>query len=179
MIEPYLSHEPEVHPDAWVHGAATVIGRVRIGAFSSVWPAAVLRGDDGAIAIGSCTSIQDGSVVHLTGGLSDTTVGDRVTVGHRVILHGCSVGDDVLVGMGAILLDNCRIGPRVVIGAGTVVPMNKEIPSDVLVMGNPFRIVRALEEKDYRWIEKGWRTYVERAREYRERDLAVKASTSR
>src|SRR3954447_25988944 len=109
-LERYKEFTPRVHPSAYVHERATVIGEVTIGAESSIWPGAVLRGDDGAIVIGEQTSIQDLSVIHATTGLSKTTVGTRVTVGHRVILHGCTIEDDCLIGMGAILLDNCVIG---------------------------------------------------------------------
>lgn len=169
MIEPYEEHVPKIHETAYVHEAATVIGRVTIGAESSVWPQTVMRGDDNEIIIGSQTSIQDGSVVHLTSNLSDTIVGDRVTVGHAAILHGCIVGSDTIVGMGSILLDNCKIGSHVIIGAGTVIPMNKEIPDGVLVLGNPFKIVRELTQKDLDWIDFSWKHYVENAKKYKSR----------
>ena len=109
-LEPYRAHAPQIDATAYVHAAATVIGWVEVGAQSSIWPTAVLRGDDGAIRIGAQTSIQDGSVVHMTTGLSEVSVGDRVTVGHKVILHGCKVEDECLIGMGAIILDNAVIG---------------------------------------------------------------------
>jgi len=165
-LEPYDGHRPAIDPSAWIHPSATVIGRVTVGARSTIWPAAVLRADDNPIVIGSCTSIQDGTVVHLTGGLSTTVVGDRVTVGHAAILHGCTVGSDTLIGMGSILLDNCTIGSNVIVGAGTVIPMNKRIPEGVLVFGNPFRIVRELTREDLESIAFSWRHYVEQGRKY-------------
>lgn len=166
MIENYLDFEPQIDESAWVHAAATVIGRVRIGPESSIWPAAVLRGDDGEIVIGSQTSVQDGCVVHLTSNLSNTHVGDRVTIGHNATIHGCTIGNDCIIGMGSILLDNARIGNHVIVGAGTLIPMNKEIPDGVLVVGNPFRVVRELRDADREWIDFSWRHYVENARRH-------------
>lgn len=166
MIEPYLGDLPQIDPTAFVHDRATLIGKVTIGAECSIWPGVVMRGDDGRIVIGPQTSIQDGTVVHLTEGMSETMVGARVTVGHNVTLHGCVVEDEVIVGMGSILLDNARIGKRSIVGAGTLVPMNKTVPSGVLVLGNPFRVVRELTEKDYQWIEFSWRSYVDKARNH-------------
>lgn len=169
MIESYDGHRPLIDPTAYVHPAATVIGRVSVGPQSTIWPAAVLRGDDNPIVIGARTSIQDGAIVHLTGNLSSTVVGDRVTVGHAAILHGCAIGSDTLIGMGAILLDNCTIGRNVIVGAGALIPMNKHIPEGVLVLGNPFRIVRELTRKDIDSIEYSWRHYVEQGEKYARR----------
>jgi carbonic anhydrase/acetyltransferase-like protein (isoleucine patch superfamily) len=169
-LERYRDFSPRVDPTAYVHERATVIGEVEVGAEASIWPGSVLRGDDGAIRIGARTSIQDNSVVHATTGLSKTTVGERVTVGHRVILHGCTVEDDCLVGMGAILLDNCVIGRGSIVGAGALVTQGLVIPPGSLVLGIPARVVRACGEKERTMIEFGWREYVERTHEYRARD---------
>ena len=106
MLQAFRGKFPQVAPDAYVHPMATLIGDVVIGAGSSVWPGAVLRCDDGPIVIGEHTSIQDGTIIHATEGQSRTTVGSRVTVGHQVILHGCTIADDCLIGMGSCLLDN-------------------------------------------------------------------------
>lgn len=168
MIESYLGDSPVIDPTAFVHERATLIGKVNIGAECSVWPGVVMRGDDGRIVIGPQTSVQDGTVVHLTEGMSETRVGARVTVGHNVILHGCIVEDEVIVGMGSILLDNARIGKGSIVGAGTLVPMNKTVPSGVLALGNPFRVVRELTDKDRQWIEFSWRSYVDKAQKYRQ-----------
>lgn len=167
MFEPFDGTAPRVDATAFVHEAATLIGDVVVGPGSSVWPGAVLRGDDGPIVVGGWTSIQDGCILHGTVGLSETRVGQRVTVGHGAILHGCVVEDDVIVGMGSILLDNARIGSGTILGAGTLVPMNKEVPPGVLVMGNPFKVVRELGDRDRQWIELSWRSYVERLGRYR------------
>jgi gamma-carbonic anhydrase len=168
-LEPYKQHHPVVHPTAFVHSAATVIGDVVIDEEASIWPGAVLRGDDGAIRIGARTSIQDGSVVHMTKGLSVTTIGARVTVGHNVILHGCTVEDDCLIGMGAILLDGAVIGRGSLVGAGTLITTNKVIPPGSVVLGNPGKVVRAAGEKERAMIDHGWREYQERGGEYRAR----------
>jgi carbonic anhydrase/acetyltransferase-like protein (isoleucine patch superfamily) len=166
MIESYLGDSPVIDPTAFVHERATLIGKVTIGAECSVWPGVVMRGDDGRILIGPQTSIQDGTVVHLTEGVSETRVAARVTVGHNVILHGCIVEEEVIVGMGSILLDNARIGKGSIVGAGTLVPMNKTVPSGVLALGNPFRVVRELTDKDRQWIEFSWRSYVDKAQKH-------------
>ena len=166
--EPYRGVSPRVDPAAFVHQAATLIGDVEIGPRASIWPGAVLRGDDGPIRIGAETSIQDGSVVHMTSGLSRTTVGQRVTVGHGVILHGCTVEDECLIGMGAIVLDNAVVGRGSVIGAGALVTQNKHIPPGSLVYGNPAKVIRPCGDAERALIDNGWREYVERCREYLE-----------
>lgn len=166
MIEAHNGHEPIIAPTAFVHDMATVIGQVEIGAESSVWPSAVLRGDDGIIEIGALSSIQDGTVIHNTEGWSTTHVGERVTVGHNVTLHGCRVHDDCLIGMGAIILDNAVIGSGSIVGAGSVIPAGKVIPENSLVMGNPYKIVRSCGERERDMIENGWKAYQKRAKEY-------------
>lgn len=163
MLEPYGSLAPVVDPSAYVHATALLIGDVTLGPRASVWPGVVLRGDQGAIVIGEETNIQDLTVGHATGDLSTTTIGRRVTVGHRVILHGCTVEDDCLIGMGSILLDNCHIGPWCLIGAGAVVPVGRRIPPRSLVLGAPGRVVRALTERDFEAIRGGCAAYLELA----------------
>tara|TARA_R110002072_G_scaffold231403_2_gene388763 strand:+ start:147 stop:680 length:534 start_codon:yes stop_codon:yes gene_type:complete len=169
-LERFLDHTPQVAPGAFVHDAATVIGDVEIGARSSIWPATVLRGDDGPIRIGEETSIQDGSVVHMTSGLSEVAVGKRVTVGHKVILHGCVVEDECLIGMGAIILDNARIGRGSLVGAGALVLGNTQVPPGSLVLGSPAKVIRPVGDKERAMIEHGWQEYVERAEQYLARD---------
>ncbi|MDF1663633.1 MAG: gamma carbonic anhydrase family protein [Planctomycetota bacterium] len=167
MIETLDGMTPEIHDEAFVHEMATVIADVKVGPQSSIWPSAVLRGDDGPIVIGELSSIQDGSVVHNTSGFSKTTVGNRVTVGHNVTLHGCTVEDNCLIGMGAIILDNAVIGQGSIIGAGTLIPVGKVIPPNSLVYGNPYKIVRATGKKEEEMIEGGWKAYQERCRQYK------------
>ena len=166
MLQAFRGHRPQLEPGAYVHPAAVVIGDVIIGAESSVWPNVTLRGDDGPIRIGKQTSIQDGSTIHCTEGWSSTIVGDRVTVGHNVILHGCTIHDACLIGMGSIIMDNAIVESGAIVGAGAVVPPNKVVPAGMLVVGNPFRVVRPCGDKDAQMIEIGWREYVERAEQY-------------
>jgi len=132
---------PDVHATAFVHPRASVCGSVTLGAAASVWGGAVLRGDTEQITIGVGSNVQDLCMVHADPG-SPTTVGERVTIGHRAIVHGCTIEDDVLVGMGAILLNRCRIGRGSIVGAGALVPENAVIPPDSLVLGVPGRVVR-------------------------------------
>jgi carbonic anhydrase/acetyltransferase-like protein (isoleucine patch superfamily) len=175
MIEPYQGIWPTIDPTAFVHPSAVVIGRVTIGPESSIWPNAVLRGDDGEILIGARTSIQDGSVIHATEHLSRTAIGDYVTVGHRVVLHGCTVRDHCIVGMGSMLLDNAEMEEYCILGAGSLLTQNKHVPARSLAFGNPARVVRPLERKELDWIEYSWKRYVENAaifkRSYADRGL--------
>jgi carbonic anhydrase/acetyltransferase-like protein (isoleucine patch superfamily) len=166
MLHQFKEHFPAIAPDAFVHDAATLIGDVKVGTRSSVWPGVVLRGDMGEIAIGDETSIQDGTIAHITEGWSKTLVGNRVTVGHRVILHGCIVEDECLIGMGAILLDNCVIGKGSLVAAGSLVTVGTVIPPNSLVMGSPAKVVRQVSQKERDMIDAGWQTYVAYAKDY-------------
>lgn len=167
-IHAFEGAAPQIHADAFVHPDATIIGRALVGARSSIWPTVVLRADmNGRIVIGEDTSIQDGSVAHLTEGWSDTVVGSRCTVGHRVILHGCIIEDECLIGMGSIILDNARIGTGSLVGAGSLVTAGTVIPPHSLVFGSPAKAVRPLKEKERAMIDGGWVTYVEYARKYK------------
>lgn len=167
MEEPYAGRRPRIDPEAYVHERAVLIGDVTIGAVSSVWPCATLRGDDGPIVIGERTSIQDNAVVHMTRGLSSVTVGDRVTVGHSAILHGCRIEDECLVGMGAIVLDNAVVERGAIVGAGALVPAGRRVAAGTLVVGNPCRVLRECTAADRELIEFSWREYVDRVREYK------------
>lgn len=167
MLEPFEDKHPRIADTAFVHRAATVIGEVHVGPASSIWPNTTLRGDDGPIVIGANTSIQDGTVVHNTEGHSVTTVGDRVTVGHNAILHGCTVEDDCLIGMGAIVLDNAVIERGSIVGAGTLVSGGRVVAAGSVVVGNPMRVLRTATAKDAQWIEHAWREYVKRCEQYR------------
>ena len=140
-----------------------------IGAESTLWPHTTLRGDDGAIVVGARSNIQDGTVVHCTEDQSVTTVGDYVTVGHNVTLHGAPVADYCLIGMGSIVLDNAEIGHHSVVGAGALVTGGVVIPPYSLVLGSPARVVRQVTERELHLIEYGWRRYVEQARIYKAR----------
>jgi carbonic anhydrase/acetyltransferase-like protein (isoleucine patch superfamily) len=168
MIEAFAGKLPRIDPAAFVHASAVLIGDIVIGPESSVWPHVTLRGDDGPIIIGARTSIQDNSVIHCTFGESFTTVGDRVTVGHSAVLHGCRIHDDVLIGMGAILLDNAIVESGAIVAAGTVVPPGKVVPAGTLVAGNPMKVLRQCGERERQMIERGWQAYVQRVGQYRQ-----------
>jgi carbonic anhydrase/acetyltransferase-like protein (isoleucine patch superfamily) len=138
---------PEVAATAYVHPRASVCGTVRLGEDVSVWAGAVIRGDTEQITIGAGTNIQDLTMVHADPGVP-TQVGAGVTVGHRAILHGCTIEDDVLIGMGAILLNRCHIGTGSVIGAGALVAEGVVIPPNSLVLGVPGRVIRATTDQE-------------------------------
>lgn len=127
---------PDVHPDAYVHPDASVIGDVRIGAGSTVWPGAVLRGDYGTIIVGERTSIQDGSVIHATHELS-TVIGDGCVIGHIVHLEGCTIHDGSLVGNGSVVLHRAEVGPSALVGSNAVVPNDMRVPSGAMALGVP------------------------------------------
>ena len=160
-IRSFQNFTPQIDPSAYIDKTAVIIGDVYIGPEVSIWPGVILRGDQGRIEVGAQSNIQDGTVVHATGGISKVYVGERVTVGHKVLLHGCHVEADCLIGMGAILLDNCHIHTGSMIGAGSVVTARTNIPSDVLALGAPARVLRALRkgEKDI-WIGHGCKEYL-------------------
>ena len=167
MIRNFDGHSPQIAESAWVHESAVVIGRVFLANGANIWPNTTLRGDDDEIHIGENSNIQDGTTVHLTGGVSQTRVGARVTVGHNCILHGCQIEDDVLIGMGSIIMDNARIGAGSFIGAGTLITPGKEIPPGSFVRGNPMQIIRPCGERERTWIDYSWRHYVDNANKHR------------
>ena len=157
---------PDIHPTAFVAPTAVLMGDVILGAESSIWYTSVLRGDMAPIRIGPRSNIQDGTIVHVDDGFP-CTIGERVGVGHRVILHGCTVEDDCLVGMGSVLLNGCRIGAGSVVAAGAVVPEGMEIPPGSVVMGVPGRIVRKVDQALAERIAGTWSHYVDQAKAHR------------
>jgi gamma-carbonic anhydrase len=158
---------PELGRDVFVAPNATVIGDVHLGDESSVWFGAVIRGDVFPIRFGARTNVQDGSVVHVTGGQAATTVGDDVTIGHMVLLHGYTVGDRCLIGMGSILLDGAEIGEECLVAAGSLIAPRTKIPPRSMVMGRPGKAVRALSERDLTMVREAGVLYVEYARTFR------------
>lgn len=158
--------EPHIHPSAFVHASAVVIGDVLLHKGASIWPGAVLRGDYNRIEVGENTNIQDLCLLHITDTLP-CVVGANVTVGHGAIVHACVVEDDCLIGMGAILLDGCHIGRGSWVAAGSLVPAGKEIPPGVLVMGSPAKIVRELTEEELKKHLSQNRAYADLAQQYR------------
>jgi carbonic anhydrase/acetyltransferase-like protein (isoleucine patch superfamily) len=162
-----------IDPTAFIAQGAIVLGEVVLGRNSSVWYNAVLRGDTDRITIGADTNIQDLSMIHADPGVP-CSVGERVTVGHRVILHGCSIEDDCLIGMGAILLNGARIGRGSVIGAGALVLENTDVPAGSLVLGFPAKVVRQVDEKMRTRIEQAWRHYVLKAGQHKAGDYPAR-----
>lgn len=158
--------DPLIHPTAFIAPTAVVLGDVGLGPESSVWYTAVVRGDTAPIRIGSQTNLQDGTIVHVDEGVP-CTIGSRIGVGHRVILHGCTVEDDCLIGMGSILLNGVVVGRGSLIAAGSLLPEGMKVPSGSLVMGAPGKVVRPVTERLRERIEETWRHYVEQARRHR------------
>jgi carbonic anhydrase/acetyltransferase-like protein (isoleucine patch superfamily) len=155
-----------IHPSAFIAPGAAVMGDVTIGPDASVWYGAVLRGDMAPITIGAETCLQDGTIAHVDDD-APCTIGRRVGVGHRVILHGCTVEDECLIGMGSVLLNHVTIGTGSVIAAGAVIPEGMQVPPKSLVMGVPGRIVRTGVASLATRITETWSHYVEQARAHR------------
>ncbi len=162
MLRKYRGVMPSVAASAYVDPSAVVIGDVVIGEHSSVWPNVTVRGDTARISIGAETSIQDNSVLHADEGIP-CTVGNRVTVGHLVMLHGCTVEDDALIGIGAIVLNKARIGKGSVVAAGSLIPEGMEVPANTLVMGVPAKPKRAVTPEEQTRFAEGMKHYVEKA----------------
>lgn len=167
LVRAFEGVTPTLGDGAFVAETAAVIGDVVLGPGSSLWYGSVLRGDVAPIRIGARSNVQDLSMVHGTTGLSSTTLGEEVTVGHRVILHGCTIGDRVLVGMGSIVLDLAVIEADVVLGAGSLVTPRSRLESGWLYLGSPAKKVRRLNDADRAMIEEGWRAYVDLSTRHR------------
>jgi carbonic anhydrase/acetyltransferase-like protein (isoleucine patch superfamily) len=165
MLMPYNDIYPKVHDSVYVAPGAYIIGDTTIGKDSSVWFNAVLRGDENSITIGEKSSIQDNSTIHLFEE-SPVVIGDEVTVGHNVILHGCNISNRCIIGMGSTIMDDVEIGEECIIGANTLIPPGKKIPPRSLVLGSPGKVVRELTEKDDELIQLSIDTYVQRGREF-------------
>jgi carbonic anhydrase/acetyltransferase-like protein (isoleucine patch superfamily) len=159
--------QPQLGQDAWIAGNATVIGDVRLGANASIWWGAVARGDNDPITIGANSNIQDGSVLHTDEGVP-LDIGANVTVGHLVMLHGCSIGEGSLIGIKSVILNRAVIGRHCIIGANSLIPEGKVIPDRSLVMGSPGKVVRQLTDEEVARLEASAAHYVANARRYRE-----------
>lgn len=166
MIKEFEGIMPEIDESVFVAESADIIGDVKIGKNSSVWYNTVLRGDEYAIRIGENTNIQDGTVVHV--GLDvDTVIGDNVTVGHNALVHGCKIGNNSLVGMGAIVLNGAEIGEFCMIGAGALVTQNKKFPDGMLIIGSPAKAVRELTEEEKQSLIKSADDYCANAQKHK------------
>lgn len=173
-IRPFGGHMPQLSSDGFVDKTAVLIGDIVLGAESSVWPLCVLRGDVNTIRIGCRSNIQDGSVLHVSHPTaakpagSPLVIGNEVTIGHRAMLHGCTIGSRVLVGMGTIVLDDAEIGSDTVIGAGSLVPPRKRLAGGFLYMGAPVRQIRALTEAEREHLRYSAAHYVKLAALHRQ-----------
>lgn len=167
LIESYKGVSPHIHPTAFIAGGVRVVGDVKIGMDSSVWFGSIIRGDVHSIRIGERTNIQDGCILHVTKGKWPLNLGDEITVGHRVTLHGCTVHSRCLIGMGALVLDGSEIGEGAIIGAGSVVTEGTKIPPRTLALGTPARVRRDITEEELENTIRLAGRYVQYAIEYR------------
>jgi carbonic anhydrase/acetyltransferase-like protein (isoleucine patch superfamily) len=158
---------PQLHETAWVADSATVIGNVRLDAEASVWYGAVVRGDNELITVGRGSNVQDGSVLHTDHGFP-LTLGEGVTVGHQVTLHGCIIGDGSLVGIQAVVLNGARIGRNCLVGAGALVTEGKEFPDNSLIMGSPAKVVRELTPEQTQRLRQSAQNYIANAARHRD-----------
>jgi carbonic anhydrase/acetyltransferase-like protein (isoleucine patch superfamily) len=163
---PFGGKAPAVHPSAFVADGAVVVGDVEIGERASIWFGCVVRGDVNAIRIGARTNIQDLTVVHVTSKTHPTNIGDEVTVGHRVVLHGCTIKDRCLIGIGSVILDGAVVGPEAVVGAGALVPPGMIVPPRTLVMGSPAKVKRDLSIEEIEALRRSADNYVDYAARY-------------
>jgi carbonic anhydrase/acetyltransferase-like protein (isoleucine patch superfamily) len=164
LLRTYCGRAPQIAPTAYIDPQSVIIGDVHIAADSSVWPSVVIRGDVNYIRIGSRTNIQDGSVLHVMRGTHPVILGDNVTIGHGVVLHGCTIESRCLIGMGSIILNGAKIGTGSIIAAGTLVPEGTDVPPGSLFMGHPGKFRRALTYADQDSID----AYAQRYVEYKE-----------
>jgi carbonic anhydrase/acetyltransferase-like protein (isoleucine patch superfamily) len=163
VLRPYRGQLPRIHPSAFIDDSAQVIGDVEIGEESSIWMCAVLRGDVQRIRVGRRSNIHDGSIVHVMSGTHPTTIGDNVTIGHGAIVHGCTIDDQCLIGMGAILLNGVHVGAGSIVAAGTLLVEGQKVPAKSLVMGSPGRVKRLLTQSEVAGIN----DYADRYASYR------------
>ena len=171
-IRSHAGQHPKVAADVYIDPDSVVIGDVEIGEGSSVWPMTVIRGDIHRIRIGKRTSVQDGSILHVThaGPYNPDgfplIIGDDVTIGHKAMLHGCTIGNRILIGMAAVIMDGVQVNDEVIIAAGTLVPPGKVLESGYLYMGNPVRQARALTDKELKFFHYTSKRYVDLAAVY-------------
>ena len=166
MITPFKSFVPRISPTCFIHQSAQVIGNVEIGAYSSIWCNAVVRGDVNAIRIGQGSNIQDSCVLHVEHELFPLRIGDYVTVGHSAVLHGCAIEDECLIGIGAIVLNGANVGSGSVIAAGTLVPEGVAVPSGSVVMGVPGKVRRAVSQDEQLRFRLNAQHYIDLSKQY-------------
>lgn len=165
-VKKYCDHVPEINDSAYVDDNAVIIGRVKVGANASIWPGAVLRGDINEIIIGDNSNVQDGAVLHVTYELP-VIIGSGVTIGHLAAVHAVAVGDNSLIGIGAILLDGAVIGKNCIVAAGSLVTPRTVIPDNSMVMGAPAKVVRPLKSEEIEGITRNGEAYLKLIPEYK------------
>ncbi len=170
MIKEFLGKSPEIHPSAFVVESADIIGDVSMGEESSAWFNVTIRGDVNKITIGDRSNVQDNVCIHVMNQTGPTEIGNEVTIGHGVVIHGCTIKDRVLIGINATILDKAVIESDVIIAAGTLVPPNKTLESGYLYMGSPAKPVRKLSEEEIDSIKKYSQNYVKYSRAYQGKD---------
>ena len=168
MIYKYLDKAPQfaVPFEGWVADSARVIGDVYLGHKANVWFGAVIRGDNERINIGNCTNVQENAVIHTDAGI-EVKIGNHVTIGHLAMLHGCEIGDNSLIGIGAVVLNNAKIGKNCIIGAKALVTEGKEIPNNSLVMGAPAKVVKTLTDEQTAMLKLSAMHYAERCQKFK------------
>jgi carbonic anhydrase/acetyltransferase-like protein (isoleucine patch superfamily) len=171
MLRTFAGRSPKIHPTAFVHDSAEIIGDVVIGPKASIFPGCVLRGDIAQIRIGARANIQDLTVIH-TRAAFPTIVDEGVTVGHRVVLHGCRIGRQALIGMGAVVME-ASIGARALIGAGALIPAGMSIPTGRLALGSPARIVRPLRRDELKMLAESERSYIVLAQKHKNTSTVI------
>lgn len=165
-IYEFEGRAPQLAASAWVADSAQVMGDVTLGEDASVWFGSVLRGDTSSLRIGAGSNIQDGSVLHADPG-KPLVVGERVTVGHQVMLHGCTIGDESLIGIGAVILNGAKIGRNCLVGAGALVTEGKEFPDGSMIIGSPAKAVRELSPEQIEGLRQSAQHYIDNARRYK------------
>ena len=165
MIYKYKNFKPKIKKSAWIAPSADIIGKVKIGKDSSVWYGTILRGDVAKIKIGNRTNIQDLSMIHVHHG-QPTILGDDVTIGHQVMLHGCKIGNGCLIGMSATILDGAVIGDNCIVGSKSLVTANKTFPPRSLIMGTPAKVIRELSDKEVEDILQNAQNYISYKNDY-------------
>ncbi len=167
MIKSFKGINPNIHESCFIAENVAIIGNVEIAENSNIWYGTVLRGDMDCLKVGKNTNIQDNSTVHNDHN-TPTKIGDNVTIGHNSIIHGCTIGNNVLIGMGSIILNNSEIGENTIIGAGSLVTQGKKIPSGVLCMGSPAKVVRELTKEEIEHIKKSAEIYVQMGMDHKQ-----------
>ena len=175
MIYTLDNRTPQIDPAAWVADSATVIGSVQLAPGSSVWFGCVLRGDNDDLIVGENSNVQDNSVLHTDPGIK-LIVGKGCTIGHQVVLHGCSIGDNTLIGIQSVVLNRAVIGSNCMVGAGSLIPEGKQFPDGVLLMGSPAKVVRELTPPEIQMLQQVSQVYVKNAQLYRDSLRLVGAS---